>query len=271
MNKRTKNHLLCEKMPYIAVILSIIFPATFIGIGGALGQKISEEGGNIGTCIAAAIMMIIFTAWFSPEFKGFVKAETSVKDICIIILPFIVLLIFTLITPLCMGLPFYFNPSFKAITMGLSAGFGEETMFRLLALALIMRYVKRSKRLVAVILLSVIFGFVHLGNILEGADMLMSVIQVFHATFLGILFSELFLMTGSVLFPILAHGLFDYICFVTDPYLSTEGILTQQYSMGRLVYDVIVAVVIGIFAFYLLSKNKMVKAGEIWDKKWNQV
>ena len=271
MNKRAKNHLLCEKKPYIAVVLSIIISSAFIAVGGSLGQKISEEGGNIGICIAAAIMMIIFKVWFSPEFKGFVKAETSAKDICIIILPFIALLIFTLITPLCMGVPFYFNPSFKAITMGLSAGFGEETMFRLLALALIMRYVKRSKRLVAVILLSVIFGLMHLGNILEGADMLMSLIQVIHATFLGLLFSELFLMTGSVIFPIFAHGLFDYICFVTDPYLSAEGILTQQYNTGRLVYDIIVAVIIGIFAFYLLSKNKMAKAGEIWDKKWNQV
>lgn len=271
MNKKPRNHSLCEKKPYIAVILGIIIPACFLGIGGSLGEMVSSETGNLGICIFAVIMMIIFKYWFSPDFKGFVKAETSSKNICIIMLPFIVLIIFTLITPLFMGLPFCFNSSFKAITMGLSAGFGEETMFRLLALAIIMRYVKKEKRLATVILLSVIFGLTHLGNISQGADMLMSVAQVITSTFMGFMFSELFLMTGSAVFPIFAHGLYDYICFTTDPYLSADGILTQQYSTGRLVYDLIVAVIVGIFALCLLSKNKMAKAGEIWDKKWNQI
>lgn len=271
MNKKTRNHPLCERMPYIAVILGVIIPTLFMGVGGSLGQMISEEASNIGICIVEVIMMIIFKIWFSPDFKGFVKAEDSAKNICMIMLPFILFLIFALITPLFMGLPFYFNPSIKALTMGISAGFGEETMFRILALAITMRYVKKEKRLVTVILLSVIFGLTHLGNITQGADMFMSVVQVIHATFTGFLFSELFLMTGSAIFPIFAHGIYDYICFTTDPYLSADGILTQQYSAGQLVYDLVVAMIIGIFAFLLISKNKMAKANEIWDKKWNQV
>ncbi|MBQ7613960.1 MAG: hypothetical protein IJU77_02860, partial [Butyrivibrio sp.] len=74
--------------------------------------------------------------------------------------------------------------------------------------------------------------------------------------------------TGSVIFPIFAHGLYDFICFITDPLVSGDGILTQQYSTGRLLYEFIVVVTIGIIALYLISKNKFAKANEIWEKKW---
>ena len=71
-----------------------------------------------------------------------------------------------------------------------------------------------------------------------------------------------------MIFPIFAHGLYDFICFTTDPLVSRDGILTQQYSTGRLLYEFIVAVTIGIIALYLISKNKFAKANEIWEKKW---
>ena len=76
--------------------------------------------------------------------------------------------------------------------MGLSAGFGEESMFRLFSLAIVMRYVKKEKRILSVILLTALFGLVHLGNISQGADMLMTVVQVFHSMFMGLMFLSMY-------------------------------------------------------------------------------
>lgn len=270
MSKKPRTHSLCEKMPFITVIVSIIITMTFVGIGGSLGDTISSDVGYLGMCLFAVIAMLIFKLWFSPEFKGFVKPGGSAKDICIVMIPFVIHEIFILIEPVFLQRPFYFNSSFSALIMSLTAGFAEETMFRIIALAIVMRYVKKEKRFVLIIILAVIFGLSHVGNLMAGADSTMTVTQVIHATFMGFLLTGLYLGTGSVIFPIFAHCLHDFISFTTDPSLSEDGVIMQQYSTGQLVYEVVLAVIIGIVALYLLSKNKFTKANELWDEKWSK-
>ena len=269
MNKKTRNHSICEKKPYIAVVLGLIIPSVIVGIGSILGDKVLSNGGDIAICVFAVIAMLLFRFWFSPEFKGFVKIGCSSKDLCILMIPWGLLVIFTLIEPIFLQRPFYFNPSFNAVIMGLAAGFGEETMFRILSLAIVMRYVKKEKRFAVMIILALIFGLAHAGNVTQGADPFMTVAQVIHSIFLAFLFTALYLGTGSAILPIVAHGLHDFICFTTDPSLSADGIITQQYGTGQLVYELVLAVIIGIASLYLLSKNKLTKANELWDEKWS--
>ncbi len=51
MSNKTRKHSLCEKMPYIAVALSMIIPMLIVGIGGSLCEKVSSNARNIGICI----------------------------------------------------------------------------------------------------------------------------------------------------------------------------------------------------------------------------
>ncbi len=269
MNNKTRKHSLCEKSPYIAVVISMIISSLIVGVGGIVGEKVVGDGEYIGMCIFAVITMLVFRFWFSPDFKGFVKPGGSAKDICIIMIPWGILVVFTLLEPLFLQRPFYFSPTFSAVLMGLAAGFGEETMFRVLSLAIVMRYVKKEKRFAVMIILAVIFGLAHAGNVTQGADPFMTVVQVIHSIFLAFLFTGLYLGTGSAVFPIFAHGLHDFICFTTDPSISGEGILTQQYGTGQLLYEVVLAVIIGIISLCLLNKNKHTKADELWNEKWS--
>ena len=269
MDRNIRSHSVCEKMPLLAIIMAMIVPSIIVGAGALIGGLISSEAGNIGTCIAAVIMMFIFKAWFSPNFKGFAKPEISAKNICILMIPFILLLLYTLAEPLYLKRPFYFNPTFSALAMGLSAGFGEESMFRLFSIAIVMRYVKKEKRILSIILLAVFFGFMHMGNIQQGADMVMTVVQAFFSIFLGLMFSALYLKTGSVIFPIFAHAFYDYICFTTDPSLSSEGIIVQQYTPVAMVLAIVSSVIVGTLAFYMATNNNLSIANKIWDKKWN--
>ncbi len=266
MNNKTRKHPLCEKLPYLAVVLGMIIPALIVGIGGAFGEKVSSDAGNIAICIFAVIAMLAFGLWFSPEFKGFVKPGCSAKDICIVMIPFGLLVIFTLIEPVFLRRPFYFNPSLSAVIMGLAAGFGEETMFRILSLAIVMRYVKKEKRFAVMIILAVIFGLVHAGNVTQGADPFMTAAQVIHSIFMAFLFTGLYLGTGSAIFPIFAHGLYDFICFTTDPSLSGDGIIIQQYAAGQLLYELVLVVIIGIASLCLRRKNRLNKAGVLWNE-----
>ena len=48
MAENTRKHSVCEKNPYIAVILGIIIPTVFVGIGGAIaGQGLVDFVGGI--------------------------------------------------------------------------------------------------------------------------------------------------------------------------------------------------------------------------------
>ena len=266
MNKKTRKHSLCEKMPYIAVILSIVIPALIVGVGGSLFEKVSSDAGNIGICIFAVIVMLVFWLWFSPEWKGFVKPGCSAKDICIVMIPLGLLEIFTLIEPLLLQRPFYFNPSISAVIMGLAAGFGEETLFRILSLAIVMKYVKKERRFALIIILAMIFGLAHAGNVTQGADLVMTIVQVIHSTFMAFLFTALYLGTGSAIFPVFAHALHDFISFTTDPSLSEDGIIIQRYGMGQLLYELVLIAIIGIASLCLLYKNKLAETNGLWNE-----
>lgn len=83
------------------------------------------------------------------------------------------------------------------------------------------------------------------------------------------MFNGLYLGTGSVIFLIFAHGLHDFISFTTDLSVSGDGIIVQQYGMGQLLYELVLAMIIGIAVLYLLNKNKLAKANELWSEKWS--
>ncbi len=100
MNNKTRKHSLCEKSPYIAVVISMIIASLIVGVGGIVGEKVVGDGEYIGMCIFAVITMLVFRFWFLPDFKGFVKPGGSAKDICIIMIPWGILVVFTLLEPL---------------------------------------------------------------------------------------------------------------------------------------------------------------------------
>ena len=56
MDKKTRKHSICEKIHYIAIILSILLPSLLAGIGGSIGNAISENAGNIGVCVFSAAL-----------------------------------------------------------------------------------------------------------------------------------------------------------------------------------------------------------------------
>ena len=267
MNKKERKHPICEKAPYIAVLISMIIPALFIGAGGSLGEMFSGNAGNTGICISAVLVMIVFTRWFSPEFNGFVRTKAPAKDILKVMIPFGIIVIFTLLEPLFLRRPFYFNLTPGAVIMGLAAGFGEEPIFRLLPLAVVMRYIRKEKRFAAVIVLAVIFGLFHAGNVTQGADTLMTAAQVIHSLFMAFLFTWLYLGTGSAVFPVFAHALHDFISFTTDPSVSGSGIITQQYSTGQLLYELILVLIIGSLSLYLIRKNRLTETNNLWSQK----
>ena len=84
----------------------------------------------------------------------------------------------------------------------------------------------------------------------------------------GIFFIAVFLRTGNILIPIFMHGIFDYMCFTTDPTLE-NGIMANEIATSALTLAVLVDVIAGIWGLYLLRPAKRAEIHAIWNDKWS--
>ena len=117
----------------------------------------------------------------------------------------------------------------------------EELIFR----GLLFRAMEKDGRTAAVIVSSVTFGVGHIVNLLLGAELLSTALQLVEATALGFCFTAIFMVTGSLLPCILSHAFINCTSFFAlDP-----------TPTGRIVTCVIVTVVAVSYGAWLLKRN----------------
>ncbi len=260
-----KKHTLCEKAPFLAMILGCLIASVVIGVPTALAGD--SFVGHIVSCIAAAVFLIGFNRWFAPEFRGVFKAGISAGEILIISLPFIFKLVFSYAASV-FDSGFYFNPTLLSLAMALAAGFFEETIFRGVTIPLAMRYLKSKNRMYIIVgITALIFGILHIGNIFQGANPTMAVIQGISTIFGGFLYAAVYLRSGSILVPIVMHALYDYMCFVIDPTLD-NGIMTSETVTIGIILTVVVFIIAGIWSLYLIRPAMRDKIQTLWNEKW---
>lgn len=120
-------------------------------------------------------------------------------------------------------------------------GFLEELIFRgLLFKALCQNGVKR-----AIIISGLTFGIGHIVNLLRGAEVLSTLLQMFYAVALGVLFAVIFYKTKSIIPCILSH------CTINS--LSTFAV--EGSDMYVIIVSAVLAVVSVIYAAVILKLN----------------
>ena len=254
MEDKSRKHVLCEKAPLVAMILAAALALVLLTIPGLLGLPKAAE--NLTSSVLAVLFMIAYTRWFAPEFKGVFKTSHLATGLYFVNLA---------------DNGFYFKPTVVAFAMAIAAGFYEETIFRGVTVPIGMRYFKSEKRVGILVLISaLVFGLMHIGNIVNGASIQMGIAQGVATTFAGIFFIAVFLRTGNILIPIFMHGIFDYMCFVTDPTLE-NGIMANDVATSALILAVLVDVIAGIWGLYLLRPAKRSEIHAIWDDKWSVI
>jgi membrane protease YdiL (CAAX protease family) len=162
----------------------------------------------------------------------------------------------------------YFHPTVLSLCMAIVAGFGEEVMFRGLLVPIGMGFLKKHRVFLTVFTSSVIFGAMHLFNAGSGAGMTLAILQAVATTFVGVFLAAIYLRSGSILVPIVLHGVYDWICFVTDPTLD-NGIMTGDVTLG-VVLAVLIDIALGIAAIYLLRPAVNGEIEALWDAKWGK-
>ena len=265
--KNVKKHSLCEKNAVIAMILTVPL--------GFLTQIVAQLPGAAGALIVSAlsiVLLIIYNKWFSPEFDGVFKARVPVKEILVVSSTMVILVVgCVIINAVYSGI--VFRPSLTFLCLALMAGISEETIFRAMLIPIGMRYLKgRNRALTAVIISSAILGPIHMMNIIVGADPLMTILQAFMATCGGVVLAGIYLRTGSVIPGMIAHAIYDFINFITDPSINESGVVVSDGgNAGISYYALLIVLSVALLAagIFLIRTAKQEAIGKIWQINWN--
>lgn len=116
----------------------------------------------------------------------------------------------------------------------------EETVFRIIPVRIFKkRIVSKKGEALLVILTSLAFGLFHLINLLSGASLSYTVLQIIFAASIGSFFCLLYLRSGSALLIVAMHIAHDVITGFNTPDL-TGGVI---YSLPLTFQDIIIVLV----------------------------
>jgi membrane protease YdiL (CAAX protease family) len=259
-----RNHTLSEKLPLLSMLLSIA--ATSLACVLASSFSSSEFVQYLLISAAGILCMLAQKWWFAPAFKGVFRAEVPLREIGLLCVPFLIqLLLSWLLNVMDHGL--FFRATALSVVMALSAGFGEEAMFRGLAVPIGMRYLRgRNKILITALVTSVVFGLSHLGNA-KGGNVI-GIVQAVASIGSGLFYAAVFLRSGSICVPVLMHTLYDWMYFVTNPALQ-NGEMANMGVTTAVIISCVVDLSMSAVGLWLIRPAVREKIEAVWQDKWD--
>ncbi len=122
-------------------------------------------------------------------------------------------------------------------------GFIEEVIFR----GLLFKAICKSNQKQAILISSITFGIGHVVNLLNGADILSTILQICYASAIGFLFTIIFYKGKSLMPCIITHGIVN----------SLSVFSVQGTQMLNIVTSVVLCVISFGYALWILKKSEI--------------
>ncbi|BCR36795.1 CPBP family intramembrane glutamic endopeptidase [Mariniplasma anaerobium] len=131
----------------------------------------------------------------------------------------------------------------------LSVGLFEELVFRGLILFFLLQKLPKNREglLLSIVISSALFGFMHLFNIFDGANVGATLLQVMYSFAMGLMWSVILLKTKSILLVIILHSIYNF----TGLLFPTLGTLTNKYDLATILITTILALLVAFYTYKL--------------------
>lgn len=272
--KRIIKHKFVDKHPVIgAIIVTLLGLIAIQLLGGALDAPFAmtisayPKEGFLGVVIVSLLALAVFKRWFYPEFEGNLRGGDCKAGFR---LALIILIYWAIVFPaeIFFTPSVYGAPTINTLALSMVAGFSEEVAFRGLPISLLMRQWRDEKKiLTALILTSVIFGFIHLSNAIVGANFGSTIVQVIGATAMGIFFCGLYLRSGNLWITIILHTVHDFLCFLNVSNFSGGVTVVGVNWLSFL--DLACCIGLAVVGLWLIRPSKRAEIRSLWNRKWN--
>lgn len=272
--KKIHRHKFADRFPAIAAILLLLITVVLLQAAGELVNYPLAKGipgyttnGAIGFVIVSLIALWLYKRWFYPEFEGNLRGGNPREGIRLSLL----ILIYWIIT---FPIQFLFTPAvfgwptFRTLSLSLMAGFIEEVSFRGLPVSLLMRQWRDERRILAVsVLTSVVFGVIHIANLVSGANPGSTIMQIIGATGMGLFLCGVYLRCRNLWITIAVHALHDLLCFL-DVAGIHDGVVVQEVTWFSYL-DLACCVGLGVLGIWMVRPSKRAEIRRLWNRKWN--
>ena len=274
MNKQKKiiSHRFLNKHTVLGAILLTAFGMLFSeGVFGSLiGLALSiafssRDVVSYGMIPGALLVLAIHKRWFYPEFEGNLRGGRPGLGFRLALFALIMVLLYPV--HILQNPADYGPPTAANLGLALMAGFCEETAFRGLPLSYLMRQWKDEKKIPAALLLtSLLFALVHGSNLLGGANLGSTLVQIVFALLIGFFLGAIYLRSGNLWPAIVVHVLNDVIAFLNTTAIS-GGTIVGGVTAEDLV-DLGLCAVVGCIGLWLVRPAKRAEILALWREKW---
>lgn len=225
-----------QRHPYIMVILIGLLCTFMTAMGTAIPQIIGLDG-DVPIVVTTVFLMfsiaigifIMKKSRFTLSDYGFRKTEKDTSHKVWWYIPLLAVEI----------LPIAMSGFISEVTVQqyiillfftVAVGFNEEIYFRGLAL----KFMEEKGRKKAIIYTSIVFGALHLVNVLNGKNALYLILQLIFAFLVGFVLAEIVSVTKSLWIVIVWHAAHDYISSITSETLDTMALIILAIQVGIL-------------------------------------
>lgn len=277
-NQKTRQHKFVEKAPVIAaIVMCFVWFTAYqlisfaVNVPFVLANMISWDGaisGPLGVVAGVLIMMGVYKWWFRPEFEGMLKGDLPLGFLLGLIE--LIYVVITVVASYFTGSMDGIKPlTLTIISASLMAGMGEEFAFRGVLTSTMLRQWKDQNKFRTIALISgVLFGLVHAGNLISGANPLSTLLQVLSSVGVGVFFAALYMRTGTILPCMFYHTVHDIIAIAASSQVSEEGLITGSLIDFSDILDLVLSIALIAIALYLLRAAKTEEMRELWNRKW---
>ena len=212
-------------------LIFVIFEAFTKILGGVIASKLYSSLLNgkyiiyavseFVVFVFAIVLLIIRKKWYIFKKKKINFGE-SIK-LCLPILVLSVIIALANATEL-IGTNVNVNNLISLVIYVVLIGFFEEIFFRgIIENELLEKYSNNKKEiLISIIISGVVFGAVHLTNLLAGQDLLTTMMQFVQTTAIGILFGMVYYKTRNIWAMIFLHSFYDFSVLLSEVNLATD-------------------------------------------------
>lgn len=221
--------------------------------------------GPVGAVAGALAVLAVYRHRFRPCFQGMLTNE-GLRDGLLLTLPLCAYLLLSLASDHLLFRLRVTAPTLDSLSIACAAGFGEELCFRGLMLSTLMGQLRRRRRPLHCALLSAaVFGALHGANLLDGAGVGVTALQMVSAALMGLFWAAVFLRSGCLWPPILSHLLVDLAAMLSP--LQAQGTL-QQGIHPSYWPDTLMRLGLCGLGLWLLRGEKDDEMLRLWRRKW---
>jgi len=240
----------------VAAGLAVMAVVEFVDIGWFENELANEMFGDaIARLIGGAIFVIVLLLF---GYRGLFRFPGVTWTAVLIMVPGVLVAINNFpISAFVNGRTELVEPSWTIwvfVLECLSVGFFEELVFRGLVLIVLLQRLPQTKTglFQAIVLSSVLFGFVHLLNLFQGAALWPTLQQVGYSSLMGALWAVVFVATRNIYYAMGLHALYNFFGLV----LFRLGSVTDRYDTVTIVSTIVVGILAAAYYLWRLDHVK---------------